>query len=56
MSVDERPVELSGRYPLRYQLAGEPTRVSTKVNFEYVRPRKQTSGIVERVADVAASS
>jgi hypothetical protein len=40
VSVDERPVEFSAvEYGLLCQLAGEPTRVLTKVNFE-TRPEE----------------
>jgi DNA-binding response OmpR family regulator len=44
VTVDDRPVELSAvEYRLLCHLAGEPTRVLTKVNFDYARPRKQAS-------------
>jgi DNA-binding response OmpR family regulator len=40
VSVDQRPVELSAaEYRLLCHVAGEPTRVLTKVNFE-TRPEE----------------
>jgi DNA-binding response OmpR family regulator len=44
VSIDDRRVELSAvEYRLLCHLAGEPTRVLTKVNFDRARPRKQAS-------------
>jgi hypothetical protein len=48
VSVDERRVELSAvEYRLLSQMAGEPTRVLTKVNFEQGRRKARERGIQE---------